>query len=227
MYLLGKDPEAFPPAKLTDPSGVLAVGGDLSPKRLLAAYRRGIFPWYNDGLPILWHCPDPRFVLEPSKAHVPRSLRKELRRATYEVRYDTAFRDVIQQCAKAKRPGQRGTWITDEMLDAYCELHRLGYAHSIESWADGKLQGGLYGVSLGAAFFGESMFAKAPDASKVAFAHALQRFVSWGFLLVDCQVETEHLARFGAEDWPRETFLAALAEALKAPTRQGRWTEGG
>jgi leucyl/phenylalanyl-tRNA--protein transferase len=205
--------------------GLLAWGGDLSPERLLAAYRRGIFPWYSEGQPILWHSPDPRFVLEPSKIHVPRSLRKVMNRGAYEVRYDTAFPLVIAACARMPRPGQYGTWITREMEAAYARLHRMGYAHSVESWANGQLLGGLYGVSLGAVFYGESMFSLAPDASKVAFATLAQRLQGWGFELIDCQVETEHLSRFGAEHWPRARFIQALGRALQAPTRQGPWTE--
>jgi leucyl/phenylalanyl-tRNA--protein transferase len=225
IYFLGDDPEAFPPPEKADRSGLLAVGGDLTPERLLSAYARGIFPWYSAGQPILWHSPNPRFVLEPDKLHVGKSLRKTLKAGTYEVRYDTAFADVITACGQAPRPGQDGTWITGEMRDAYVELHRLGFAHSVEAWADGELKGGLYGVSLGAAFFGESMFARAPDASKVAFSTAVERFKGWGFHFIDCQVETEHLARFGAEHWPRRRFLDALATALREPTRRGPWTE--
>lgn len=224
IYFLGDDPEAFPPPEKADRSGLLAVGGDLTPQRLLSAYARGIFPWYSAGQPILWHSPNPRFVLTPDKLHVGKSLRKTLKAGTYEVRYDTAFADVITACGEVPRPGQDGTWITDEMRAAYVELHRLGFAHSIESWANGELQGGLYGVSLGAAFFGESMFARAPDASKVAFVTAVERFKQWGFHFIDCQVETEHLARFGAEHWPRRRFLEALAVALNEPTRRGPWT---
>lgn len=206
--------------------GLLAWGGDLSPRRLLAAYRRGIFPWYSEGQPILWHSPDPRFVLVPSQIHVPRSLKKEINRGTYEVRYDTAFQLVIAACARMPRPGQYGTWITREMERAYVQLHQQGYAHSVESWADGQLRGGLYGVSLGGVFYGESMFSLAPDASKVAFATLAQRLQGWGFELIDCQVETEHLSRFGAEQWSRQRFIQALQHALLAPTRQGSWTEG-
>ena len=226
IYLLGEDPELFPPPERADRTGLLAVGGDLSPERLLAAYSRGIFPWYNPGQPVLWHSPDPRFVLEPAKLYVGRSLRKTLKSPVYDIRWDTAFADVITACASVPRPGQDGTWITDEMREAYISLHAHGYAHSVEAWAGGELVGGFYGVSLGAAFFGESMFAHAPDASKVAFATAVTRFQSWGFHFIDCQVETEHLARFGAEHWPRKHFLQALARALREPTRQGRWTEG-
>ncbi len=226
IYLLSDDePELFPPPDWADKSGVLAVGGDLRPERLLAAYSRGIFPWYSEGDPILWHSPDPRFVLEPDKLHVGRTLRKTMARGEYEVRYDTAFERVITECGRVPRPGQNGTWITDEMLEAYVTLHELGFAHSVESWAGGELKGGLYGVSLGAAFFGESMFALAPDASKVAFVTSVERFKAWGFQFIDCQVETEHLARFGAEQWPRKRFLTALAKALKAPTRRGKWTQ--
>lgn len=227
IYFLGDDPEAFPPPEKADRSGLLAVGGDLSPLRLLSAYARGIFPWYSEGQPILWHSPNPRFVLTPDKLHVGRSLRKTLKAGTYTVRYDTAFAEVITACGEVPRPGQDGTWITPEMREAYLELHRLGFAHSVEAWAEGELKGGLYGVSLGAAFFGESMFARAPDASKVAFVTAVERFKSWGFHFIDCQVETEHLARFGAEHWPRRRFLSALATALESPTRRGPWTEEG
>jgi len=206
--------------------GLLAWGGDLSGERLLAAYRRGIFPWYSEGQPILWHSPDPRFVLVPPRIHVPRSVKKEINRGTYEVRYDTAFPLVIAACARVPRPGQYGTWITRDMERAYLQLHRDGYAHSVESWADGQLCGGLYGVSLGAVFYGESMFSLAPDASKVAFVTLARRLQGWDFELIDCQVETEHLSRFGAEHWPRARFIQALQHALGAPTRQGPWTEG-
>ncbi|HEX8435339.1 leucyl/phenylalanyl-tRNA--protein transferase [Archangium sp.] len=223
IYFLGEDPERFPPPEKADRSGLLAVGGDLRPERLLAAYSQGIFPWYSEGQPILWHSPDPRFVLVPDKVHVGRSLRKTLKAGVYDIRWDTAFADVITACSEVPRPGQSGTWITDEMRQAYVTLHRLGFAHSVEAWADGELKGGFYGVSLGAAFFGESMFARAPDASKVAFVTAVERFQAWGFHFIDCQVETEHLARFGAEHWPRRHFLRALAGALEAPTRRGAW----
>jgi leucyl/phenylalanyl-tRNA---protein transferase len=225
IYLLDpEDPQSFPPPERADASGLLAVGGDLSPERLLTAYSQGIFPWYSEGQPLLWHSPNPRFVLEPDKLHVGRSLRKTMKSGLYEVRWDTAFEQVITACSETPRPGQSGTWITGAMLEAYVTLHQLGFAHSVEAWADGELKGGLYGVSLGAAFFGESMFAHAPDASKVAFASSVERLKAWGFHFVDCQVETEHLARFGAEPWPRKRFLEALAGALQAPTRRGPWT---
>ena len=226
IYLLGDDPQLFPPPEKADRGGLLAVGGDLSPERLLAAYGQGIFPWYNEGQPLLWHSPDPRFVLEPAGLHVGRSLRKTLKAAPYEIRWDSAFADVIAACSATPRPGQDGTWITPAMQQAYVTLHELGFAHSVEAWEGGRLRGGFYGVSLGAAFFGESMFTHAPDASKVAFVTAVERFEQWGFHFIDCQVETEHLARFGAGPWPRKRFLAALARALREPTRRGRWTDG-
>jgi len=224
MHFLGPDPTRFPPVDDADEDGILAVGGDLSPERLVEAYRRGIFPWYSEGLPILWHCPDPRFVLTPDRLHVPKSLRKVLRRGTYEVRLDTAFEQVIDGCAKTRRPGQRGTWITRDMRKAYLKLHHLGLAHSAEAWRGDQLLGGLYGVSLGAVFYGESMFAHADDASKVAFVTLVDWLASWGVKLIDCQQETKHLARFGAEPWPRRRFCEELAKLTREPTRQGKWT---
>ncbi len=217
----------FPPPELAEKSGLLAVGGDLSPERLVLAYGMGIFPWYGEDTPILWHSPDPRMVLLASGIQVGRSLAKTMRRGTYEVRLDTAFPAVVEACAGAPRPGQDGTWITTEMIDAYVELHRRGVAHSAEAWRGGELQGGLYGVSLGGAFFGESMFARAPDASKVAFVTLVRQLEAWGIELVDCQVHTDHLARFGASEWPRPRFLATLAEALRKPTRLGPWRLSG
>lgn len=213
----------FPPPERSEPDGLLAVGGDLSPERLLLAYSAGIFPWYGEGLPILWHSPDPRTVLRPEALHVPRSLGKTLRRGDFDVRLDTAFARVIEACAKTLRREGDGTWITDEMRDAYVRLHELGFAHSAEAWQGDRLVGGLYGVSLGSAFFGESMYAHAPDASKVAFVRLVQQLARWGFSLIDCQVHTQHLERFGAEPWPRERFLAELARCLEQPTRRGRW----
>ncbi|HEY1908526.1 MAG TPA: leucyl/phenylalanyl-tRNA--protein transferase, partial [Myxococcaceae bacterium] len=212
----GQDPEAFPPPERADRSGLLAVGGDLSPSRLLAGYRRGIFPWYSEGQPILWHSPDPRFVLQPGQLHLPKSLEKMLRRRVYEIRADTAFSEVLTACAEAPRPGQDGTWITSEMHAAYVALHRLGHAHSVEAWKDGTLVGGLYGVALGRVFFGESMFTLVPDASKAAFATIARALFDAGCLLIDCQVETEHLARFGAAEIPRRRFLHLLGPAVQA-----------
>jgi leucyl/phenylalanyl-tRNA--protein transferase len=214
---------AFPRPDLADESGLLAVGGDLRPERLVLAYALGIFPWYSAGSPILWHSPDPRMVLRASELRVGRSLAKTRRRGAYDIRLDTSFRAVIEGCATTERPEGGGTWITRAMIDAYAELHRRGVAHSVEAFLDGELVGGLYGVSLGGAFFGESMFARAPDASKVAFVTLVEQLQRWGIDLVDCQVQTSHLARFGATEWPRADFLAALEVALAKPTRPGPW----
>lgn len=213
----------FPPATRSTREGVVAVGGDFQPERLLLAYGSGIFPWPMQGYPLLWFSPDPRFVLIPSRAHLPRSLRKRMRKSPYQVTTDTAFSQVIRACGQVERPGQDGTWVTPELVRGYEDLHAQGHAHSVEAWCEGELVGGLYGVSLGAVFFGESMFALAPDASKVAFATLLGNLVRWGFAMVDCQVHTEHLERFGAEDWPRPVFLALLKDCLSAPGRRGRW----
>jgi leucyl/phenylalanyl-tRNA--protein transferase len=213
----------FPSPQEAHRSGLLCVGGDLRPERMLTAYRMGIFPWPHPGLPLMWHSPDPRFVLLPGELHVPRTLRRTIRRAHYEIRFDTAFADVVRGCAKAQRPGQQGTWITDDLAEAYQRLHAMGYAHSAEAWQDGRLVGGLYGVALGGCFCGESMFATAPDASKAAFVTLVAQLARWGFTLVDCQVHTEHLERFGARSIVREEFLHRLAEALALPTRQGVW----
>jgi leucyl/phenylalanyl-tRNA--protein transferase len=212
----------FPPVEYAE-DGLLAVGGDLRPERLLLAYRSGVFPWYSEGQPILWHSPDPRMVLVAADLEVPRSLRKTIRKQPYRVTLDTAFAKVVDACASIERPGQSGTWITREMQAAYRELHRRGFAHSVEAWEGRRLAGGLYGVSLGAAFFGESMFALAPDASKVAFVRLVEQLVRWRIGLVDCQVHTEHLARFGAVEWPRKRYLAALKKALACSTRTGPW----
>ena len=222
VYLLS-DELVFPPPEGASREGVVAVGGDFRPERLLLAYAQGIFPWPTEGMPLLWFSPNPRFVLFPEEVHVPRSLRKTIKRGGFEVRVDTAFEQVIDACADAPREGQRGTWITPELRAGYVELHRLGYAHSIECWIDGTLAGGLYGVSLGRAFFGESMFARAPDASKIAFAALLGNLAHWDFALVDCQVYTDHLDRFGALEIPRRDFLATLRVALTATTRRGAW----
>jgi leucyl/phenylalanyl-tRNA--protein transferase len=212
----------FPSPDLAE-DGLLAVGGDLSPDRLLLAYAMGIFPWYDEGQPILWHSPDPRLVLRAGDLHVSRRLERTLRCGTFLVTFDSAFGQVVDACAATARPGQHGTWITGEMRRAYKRLHRLGYAHSAEAWRGNRLAGGLYGVSLGGVFFGESMFAREPDASKAAFVTLVRLLQRWGISLVDCQVATQHHARFGAREWPRERFLAALGEALELPTWRGTW----
>jgi leucyl/phenylalanyl-tRNA--protein transferase len=191
---------------------------------LLLAYSVGIFPWYSEGMPIIWHSPDPRMVLEAGALHVPKSLRKAMRNTELVVRCDTAFERVMRSCAAKPRPGQESTWITEDMVRAYVHLHELGFAHSIESWSGDDLVGGLYGVSLGGAFFGESMFAHVPDASKIAFVTIVEKLARWGIVLIDCQVHTEHLERFGAVEWPRARYLTALKDALKLPTRRGMWT---
>ena len=219
------DPAHFPDPQyaLVEPDGLLAVGGDLSPARLLNAYRQGIFPWYSDGQPILWWSPNPRAVLYPANLRVSRSLRKTLRKQPFRVSIDTAFSAVIEACSES-RPGQEGTWITEEMKQAYNELHRIGFAHSVECWVDETLVGGLYGVSLGKVFFGESMFTRRTDASKLAFVHLIEQLKRWNFELVDCQVHTEHLASLGAEDIPRERFLEQLDQWCDPfDAHQGRW----
>ncbi len=213
----------FPEAHLADESGLLAVGGDLSAERLRLAYSLGIFPWYDEGLPIMWHSPDPRMVLLPEELYLARSLRKTMRRAPYRISFDTAFGEVIRLCSEIFRPGQGGTWITEEMIAAYEELHRQGYAHSIEAWQGEELVGGLYGVSLGSAFFGESMFAKAADASKIAFASLVEQLRNWNFDLIDCQVYTEHLEHFGAKEILRSEFMDMLDKCLLRETRLGPW----
>jgi leucyl/phenylalanyl-tRNA--protein transferase len=223
VYLL-TDELIFPPPEGASPEGVVAIGGDFSPERLLLGYSQGIFPWPTEGFPLLWFSPDPRFVLVPDRIRVSRSLRKRMRKKTYRITTDTAFDEVICACADVPRPGQSGTWITDELIGGYEALHERGFAHSVEAWdEEDVLVGGLYGVSLGGMFFGESMFAVAPDASKVAFVTLIGNLVHWGFDLVDCQVHTEHLERFGAERWSRARFLETLHASLEKPSRRGRW----
>lgn len=221
---LPREPE-FPALEtaLTEPNGLLAAGGDLAPWRLLAAYRRGIFPWYSAGEPILWWGPDPRMVLFPDELKISPSLAKTLRNARYELRLDTAFAEVIHACAVKPREGQAGTWITREMQDAYRELHRLGHAHSVETWIDGKLAGGLYGMAIGRAFFGESMFAHVRDASKIALAHLVAYLKQRGFGIIDCQMETRHLASLGARPITRRDFASRLADLCAAGDAPGLW----
>ncbi len=215
----------FPPVEHSE-GGLLAVGGDLSPERLVLAYSLGIFPWYDEGQPILWHSPDPRMVLLPDDLRVSKTLRRTLRHGRFRVTADTVFDRVVRSCAGAPRSGQKGTWITDEMRRSYLALHRMGLAHSVEAWTDADLVGGLYGVSLGGVFFGESMFSLLADASKVALVILVEQLREWDFSLIDCQVRTEHLARLGAVEWPRDQFIEALGAALHRPTRKGRWRLG-
>lgn len=225
VFRLPREP-IFPDPELAEPDGLLAVGGDLSPERLVAAYACGIFPWYGKGSPVLWWSPDPRMVLFPAELHLPRSLRRTMRSGRYRIGADAAFERVVRRCASSPRPGQEGTWITQDMARAYLRLHRLGLAHSIEAWEEDELAGGVYGVSLGGCFFGESMYADRPDASKVAFAVLVEWLGARGFDLVDCQVDTEHVRRFGAREIPRREFLERLARSLERPTLRGRWELG-
>ena len=222
QWLHADDP--FPPvtAALADPNGLLAAGGDLSVARLVDAYRHGIFPWFNPGQPILWWSPDPRMALFPHELKVSRSLNKILRNREYEVRADTGFRAVMQACAEP-RPEQGGTWISDEMIAAYCELHERGFAHSIETWIDGELAGGLYGVALGGMFYGESMFTRFADASKIALVHLTRQLERWQFGMIDCQMHTAHLATLGAREIPRAEFMRKLRELVNYPPVSGRW----
>ena len=217
------DEMTFPHPAHAAPDGLLAVGGDLSPERLLLAYRLGIFPWYSAGLPILWWSPDPRLVLEPQELRVSRRLRRLLKRGIFQVTFDRAFASVIHACATVPRREQDGTWITPEMEQAYIRLHELGYAHSTESWLRGRLVGGLYGVSLGKCFFGESMFHYETDASKAAFVTLAHHLKNWGFQMIDAQVTTRHLLSLGAKEVPRKVFLKKLRDAVAAPTLKGRW----
>lgn len=212
----------FPPVHLAE-DGLLALGGDLKPERLLLGYTQGIFPWYAENLPILWHSPDPRMVMTTRDLIIQKSLKKQIRRKPYTLKMDTVFADVLAGCSTSPRPGQNGTWLIPDMVTAYKKLHEMGFAHSIEAWDGDALVGGLYGVSLGAAFFGESMFAKAPDASKIAFAACVRQLDAWGIGLIDCQVHTEHLERFGAYEIPRLSYLELLRRALDEPTKRGTW----
>jgi leucyl/phenylalanyl-tRNA--protein transferase len=214
----------FPPVEsaLRHPAGLLAAGADLSPQRLIDAYRLGIFPWFSAGEPILWWSPDPRMVLFPGEVKISRSLAKRLRRREFEARLDTAFAEVMRACA-APRQGADGTWITPQMQQAYLRLHELGWAHSVETWVEGELVGGLYGIAIGRAFYGESMFARTSDASKVALAHLARHLESRGFGMIDCQMSTAHLESLGAREIPRREFVAALRELTRSGDAPGRW----
>jgi len=221
-WLLG--PPHFPPVDqaLREPNGLLAAGGELSPEWLLAAYRRGIFPWYSAGEPLLWWSPDPRMVLVPGAVRITRSLRRVLRQRRFEVRCDTAFERVVAACAEPREP-DGGTWITPEMQLAYQRMHELGYAHSVESWQEGRLVGGLYGMALGRVFFGESMFSRVSDSSKVALAHLARHLERLGFAVIDCQMVTSHLASMGGGTLPREDFIAGVARWTWEGPKPGRW----
>ncbi|MBL8484898.1 MAG: leucyl/phenylalanyl-tRNA--protein transferase [Rhodocyclaceae bacterium] len=214
----------FPPVSraLTDPNGLLAAGADLSPARLLDAYRHGIFPWYAEGEPILWWSPDPRMVLFPAEVRITRSLAKRLRRSDYEVHLDRSCSEVIAACGATRRHGA-GTWITPQMLAAYSRLHKLGYVHSVETWIDGKLAGGLYGVAIGRAFYGESMFTRATDASKIALAHLARYLEMRQFAVIDCQMTTAHLASLGGREIDRAQFVRGLATWTQEGAPAGLW----
>ena len=217
---------AFPPLEsaLDEPNGLLAAGGDLSPERILTAYRAGIFPWFNEDDPILWWSPNPRMVLFPNELKISRSLKKTLRNKPYEVRVDSAFSQVMHACA-APRKDQLGTWIHPEMVKAYTTLHEMGFAHSIETWMDDELVGGLYGLALGKIFFGESMFSRQPDVSKIALVHLVEQLKNWGFGLIDCQVNTTHLASLGARDISRKEFSQKLSTFITdtEPEQSKKW----
>lgn len=215
----------FPPLAeaMQEPSGLLAAGGDLSPERLLDAYRHGIFPWYSPGQPPLWWSPDPRMVLFPDELKISRSLAKRLKKDDYEIRFDTCFREVMLACATTPRPDQEGSWIVPDILEGYCRLHELGYAHSVETWMEGKLAGGLYGVAIGRMFYGESMFHRVTDASKLAFVHLVEHLQAQGYGLIDCQMHTVHLASLGAREIARNDFAGLVARLVAedhAPTEK-------
>nr|WP_133500124.1 leucyl/phenylalanyl-tRNA--protein transferase [Lysobacter terrigena] len=214
-----------PATALREPDGLLAIGGDLHPMRLLAAYRAGIFPWFSEGEPPLWWSPDPRTVFRTDHVATSRRFRRGLRTCGWIVRADTAFEAVIERCASVPRPGQHGTWITVAMREAYIRLHRLGHAHSVEAWDGNGLVGGIYGVAIGRMFFGESMFSLRPEGSKVAIAGLAHRLAGWGWPLMDAQVENPHLLSLGAERWPRPAFLEAVASLVDRPGLEGTWTE--
>lgn len=224
VYLLNES-LVFPHPMHAESNGLLAIGGDLSVPRLLLAYRSGIFPWYSEGNPILWFSPDPRLVLSLSDLHVSRRLGKIIRSGLFEITFDTSFEEVIRGCSAISRRGQSGTWITEEMIGAYTTLHKEGYAHSVETYEEGKLVGGLYGIALGGAFFGESMFHIRSDASKVALYYLVERLKEWGFDFIDSQVPNSHMKRMGGREVSRERFLVMLAEALNKETLRGSWSD--
>ncbi len=222
VFLLS-DRIAFPPPHLARGDGLLAVGGDLSQDRLLLAYKMGIFPWYSESEPILWWSPDPRLILYPNDIKVSKTLQKVIQKDIFHITIDQAFNQVITSCARIRLQKNEGTWIDEDMVKAYCSLHESGFAHSVEAWYEGKLAGGLYGVSLGRCFFGESMFTRISNASNVAFVFLTEYLKKLSFDIIDCQVSTEHLINFGAREIPRNDFLKQLEKAFRFPTKRGRW----
>jgi len=222
VFLLSNE-LTFPQPHLATPEGLLAVGGDLGQERLLLAYQNGIFPWYSEGEPILWWSSDPRLVLYPAEIHISRRLNRIIRQKSFKITFDQAFESVISACARVRMQNGEGTWIVDEIIRAYCRLHMTGFAHSVEAWENGQLAGGLYGVSLGRTFFGESMFTRVSNASSVAFVTLVKYLHSMSFKLIDCQVTTAHLMRFGAREINREQFLSELYRSLDKSTLKGRW----
>jgi leucyl/phenylalanyl-tRNA--protein transferase len=226
VYQLFPEVSLFPPTEEAEDDGLLAVGGDLTKERLLAAYSKGIFPWYEAGQPILWWSPDPRLVLIPEELKISRSLRKVLRKQQFEIRFDSAFQQVIKACADVRIQQGDGTWIIPEMQQAYAELHQEGFAHSVESWLDGELAGGLYGISLGQCFFGESMFSTRNDSSKVALVALVEFSKQVGIKMIDCQMTTSHLLSLGAREIKRKVFLQNLKIHLEEPTLKGSWNNG-
>jgi leucyl/phenylalanyl-tRNA--protein transferase len=217
------DEHIFPPPHLADKEGLLAVGGDLSEERLLLAYRMGIFPWYSEKEPVLWWSPDPRLVLYPEEIKVSKTLKKIIKRDQFDITIDQAFGEVISECAQIRTESNEGTWIGKDMIKAYCGLFESGYAHSVEAWYKGELAGGLYGVSLGKSFFGESMFTRISNASNVALVKLVAYLTSLSFDMIDCQVRTGHMIRFGARAIPRSLFLQQLKKSLGEPTIKGKW----
>ena len=213
----------FPPAELAEKDGLLAIGGDLSPERLLLAYNSGIFPWFSEGDPILWWSPSPRLVMFPDEFIIPRRLSRLIRQRKYSVSIDHAFRQVITACATIGERDKKGTWINNDMIEAYCQLHEMGFAHSIECWQEDELAGGLYGISLGGLFFGESMFSREPNSSKVGLVYLVKKLREWDFDLIDCQMKTAHLMQFGAREIPGPEFQKLLAKSMSRRTQTGKW----
>ena len=219
------DTIAFPLPEIAEPDGLLAVGGDLTPQRLVAAYRLGILPWYSKGDPILWWSPSPRLILEPHDLHLSRRLARTMRQGRFTVTMDTSFREVITACAQVPRHGQPSTWIVPEMIEAYCALYEARIAHSVECFDEGKLVGGLYGVARGGIFFGESMFSAAPDTAKISLAVLCHHLIKWKFTMIDCQMTTPHLMRLGALEVNQNEFTARLARGLRLPGRPDTWAD--